>query len=175
MDLSPSPLDFAVLLHRQGPVILVEPSDNIGGGAPGDGTGLLRALLEHHVEKAVVVINDPDAVSSVSGLAIGSSAHLSIGGKGSPMDTGRLPWMWNLSLGATAAFRWRILAAIWLRWPASTWRWGLAPWCGARACSPVDEPEDAAVRPGAIAQPRNHTRAAICHCREGGGGASPGV
>jgi microcystin degradation protein MlrC len=77
-------------LHRQGPVILVEPSDNIGGGAPGDGTGLLRALLEHHVKNAAVVINDREAVLSLSSLAIGSSTHLSIGGKGSPMDAGPL-------------------------------------------------------------------------------------
>jgi microcystin degradation protein MlrC len=77
-------------LHRQGPVILVEPADNIGGGAPGDGTGLLRALLEHHIRNAVVVINDPDAVLSLSSLAIGSSTRLSIGGKGSSMDAGPL-------------------------------------------------------------------------------------
>jgi microcystin degradation protein MlrC len=37
----------AALNHpdRTGPVLLVEPSDNIGGGAPGDATTLLRHLL----------------------------------------------------------------------------------------------------------------------------------
>jgi len=76
--------------HRNGPVILVEPSDNVGGGAPGDGTGLLRAILEHNVEKAVVIINDPEAVALLAAAPIGSRAQLSIGGKGSPLDAGPL-------------------------------------------------------------------------------------
>jgi microcystin degradation protein MlrC len=29
-----------ILPVNKGPVILVEPSDNVGGGAPGDGTGI---------------------------------------------------------------------------------------------------------------------------------------
>jgi len=32
-----------------GPTLLIEPADNIGAGAPGDGTGILRALLAHGV------------------------------------------------------------------------------------------------------------------------------
>ena len=76
--------------HRKGPVILVEPSDNVGGGAPGDGTGLLRALLEHNVSGAVVVINDPAAVASLAASPIGLHAQLGIGGKGSPLDAGPL-------------------------------------------------------------------------------------
>jgi microcystin degradation protein MlrC len=35
----------------EGLTVLVEPSDNIGGGAPGDCTGLLRALIRHGVRK----------------------------------------------------------------------------------------------------------------------------
>ena len=46
-----------------GPILLVEPSDNIGGGAPGDCTGVLRALLRHRIERSLVAINDPEAVS----------------------------------------------------------------------------------------------------------------
>ena len=44
---------------RQTPIALVEPADNIGGGAPGDGATILRALLDHQIERAAVVINDP--------------------------------------------------------------------------------------------------------------------
>lgn len=61
------------------PVILVEPSDNIGGGAPGDGTGVLRALLKHNIENSAVAINDPAAVQKLSSLQIGEKATLQIG------------------------------------------------------------------------------------------------
>lgn len=74
--------------HSEGPVVLVEPSDNIGAGAPGDCTGLLRALIEHDVDNAAVVINDPEAVRLMAGIRPGSEATLSIGGKGSHLDPG---------------------------------------------------------------------------------------
>ncbi len=45
-----------------GLTVIAEPSDNIGGGAPGDGTGLLRVFLELGVENAAVVIADAVAV-----------------------------------------------------------------------------------------------------------------
>jgi hypothetical protein len=45
------------------PVALVEPSDNIGGGAPGDGTSVLRALINHQITNSGVILNDPAAVA----------------------------------------------------------------------------------------------------------------
>ncbi len=45
------------------PVLVVEPSDNIGGGAPGNSTAVLQALLRHGASDAAVVINDPDTVA----------------------------------------------------------------------------------------------------------------
>lgn len=71
-----------------GPVILVEPSDNIGAGAPGDGTGVLRALLENPVTSALVSINDPEAVRNLSGLPIGGTMRLAMGGRGWSLDEG---------------------------------------------------------------------------------------
>ena len=70
------------------PALLVEPSDNIGGGAPGDGTSILRALLEARIEHSVVVINDPRAVAALADCAVGARATLAIGGKGSRMSEG---------------------------------------------------------------------------------------
>ncbi|MBY0352688.1 M81 family metallopeptidase [Tabrizicola sp.] len=70
------------------PVCLVEPSDNIGGGAPGNGTGLLRALLAAETENAGIIINDPDAVVALSGLVPGATTKLAIGGKENPFDPG---------------------------------------------------------------------------------------
>lgn len=74
--------------HAEGPVLLVEPSDNIGGGAPGDGTGVLRALVAHRVDRAVVVLNDPQGVAGLSSLPLGASATLPLGGRGSALDAG---------------------------------------------------------------------------------------
>jgi microcystin degradation protein MlrC len=73
---------------RGGPVLIVEPSDNIGGGAPGDGTGVLKSLLKHQVENAAVVINDPAAVAQCGGRTIGDRLTLSIGGRQSRITSG---------------------------------------------------------------------------------------
>lgn len=73
---------------KEGLTVLVEPSDNIGGGAPGDGTGLLRALLEHDISNSAICIADPVAVKTAEAAGIGSRVSLSIGGKGSRLDAG---------------------------------------------------------------------------------------
>jgi microcystin degradation protein MlrC len=70
-----------VQTHAHGPVLIVEPADNIGGGAPGDLTIVLKALLERGVQNAGVAIADPQAVKIVSALSPGQTATLSIGGK----------------------------------------------------------------------------------------------
>jgi microcystin degradation protein MlrC len=70
------------------PVCLVEPSDNIGGGAPGNGTGLLRALLAAGTDNAGIIINDPEAVAALAHLGPGAVARLTVGGKGNPFDPG---------------------------------------------------------------------------------------
>ena len=48
---------------RGGPVVIVEPADNIGGGAPGDCTAVLRAFLRRGSTHAAVVIADAAAVA----------------------------------------------------------------------------------------------------------------
>jgi len=73
-----------------GLTVLVEPSDNVGGGAPGDCTGLLRALVEHRTPNAAIAINDPEAVAHLASVRIGGKATLPIGGKGSRLDPGPL-------------------------------------------------------------------------------------
>ena len=71
-----------------GPILLVEPSDNIGGGAPGDGTGVLRSLLKFGIQDALVIINDPAAVALVAEAKVGEVCRLAIGGRGSRLDAG---------------------------------------------------------------------------------------
>lgn len=74
--------------NGEGPILIVEPADNIGGGAPGDATTVLRALIEHRIENSVVVINDPLVVDELRNLAPGESRRVSIGGKVSGMTEG---------------------------------------------------------------------------------------
>lgn len=63
-----------------GPIVLAEPSDNIGGGAPGDGTGLLQEFLRHQIGRSAVVINDPAAVERLQHVLVGYTVKLRIGG-----------------------------------------------------------------------------------------------
>lgn len=71
-----------------GPWIIVEPADNIGGGAPGDCTSVLRGLLKHKTANALVVIADPQAVATFDGAAPGDTRTIRVGGKGTPLDPG---------------------------------------------------------------------------------------
>jgi microcystin degradation protein MlrC len=85
----PTPLDKAIALLRStaGRMVLTEISDNPGGGAPGDGTHLLRALLENGVQNlAFGAIWDPAAVDACARAGIGHRVALSIGGKASPLS-----------------------------------------------------------------------------------------
>ena len=78
----------AALALGRGPVILVEPADNIGGGAPGDCTELLRALLRHRVPSAGITLNDPEAVVALRAVEPGATVTLPLGGKGWRGDPG---------------------------------------------------------------------------------------
>ena len=90
LDMTPAEVWAKLRTHREGPVVLVEPSDNIGGGAPGDGTGLLRFLLEHDGRDAAVVINDARAAAIAHRHSPGARLRLDIGGRGSRFDAGPL-------------------------------------------------------------------------------------
>jgi microcystin degradation protein MlrC len=74
--------------NGKGPVLLVEPADNIGGGAPGDGTEVMRALLKYDIADAGVIIVDAQAVAALQSVPIGGRMTLPIGGRGWPRDPG---------------------------------------------------------------------------------------
>jgi len=67
----------------EGPIVIAEPSDNIGAGAPGSGTGLLRAFVESNINNAIVVVNDAECVQRARELNPGDYVELQIGGRGS--------------------------------------------------------------------------------------------
>jgi microcystin degradation protein MlrC len=69
-------------------VLLVEPADNIGAGAPGDGTGVLRAMLKHGVKSGLVAINDPGSVREMGDVLVNGKRRLRIGGRGWQLDPG---------------------------------------------------------------------------------------
>lgn len=77
-------------LPQPGLTVIAEPSDNIGGGAPGDGTGLLRALVKHGVQRAAVALCDPAAVARLREVSPGTKIELELGGRGSMLDAGPL-------------------------------------------------------------------------------------
>ncbi|MCP4382605.1 MAG: M81 family metallopeptidase [Hyphomicrobiales bacterium] len=73
---------------ENGPVIIVEPADNIGGGSGGDCTAVLRALLRHGTDNAAVAIADPEAVTELQDVKPGETSRIRIGGKRSQPDQG---------------------------------------------------------------------------------------
>jgi len=66
---------------KEGPILLVEPSDNAGGGTPMDGTGVLSAFLRHRVQNAAVILNDPEVASACRRHKVGDVFHVKVGGK----------------------------------------------------------------------------------------------
>lgn len=77
--------------HESGPIVLVESSDNIGGGAPGDLTIVLRGLIERNISGAGVIINDPDAVTALQNWSYGQRGSLVIGGRSGELGAVPLP------------------------------------------------------------------------------------
>lgn len=68
-------------LSVPGPVTLLDIGDNIGGGSPGDGTHLLRALHDRRITPAFVSLYDPQSAQAAFTAGIGRTASFSLGGK----------------------------------------------------------------------------------------------
>ncbi|KON30836.1 hypothetical protein AC480_00240 [miscellaneous Crenarchaeota group archaeon SMTZ1-55] len=67
---------------EEGPIILADVADNPGGGAPGDGTVILRALLEKGVTNVGFAgIKDPEAVQRAIETGVRGTLRMAIGGK----------------------------------------------------------------------------------------------
>ncbi|MED4586536.1 M81 family metallopeptidase [Brevibacillus choshinensis] len=64
------------------PVVLNETSDNPGGGTPGDGTYLLRAMLESDLQDACFgFIYDPEVAALAHEKGVGATIEVQLGGK----------------------------------------------------------------------------------------------
>jgi microcystin degradation protein MlrC len=67
------------------PLLLADTSDQVGSGAPGDTTHVLRALIDAGISNAAVVpIWDPMAVAICFQVGVGARLNLRIGGKFEP-------------------------------------------------------------------------------------------
>ena len=68
-----------------GLVVVADTADNAGGGAPGDNTSMLAALLERGVTRAALgAIWDPVAAGVCADAGVGARLNLRLGGKSGP-------------------------------------------------------------------------------------------
>jgi microcystin degradation protein MlrC len=81
VNLPPEEAVRQAIAVEDGPVILVDVGDNIGGGTTGDGTVLLAELLRQGAQGAVVVIADPEAAAQAIAAGPGADFDAPVGGK----------------------------------------------------------------------------------------------
>jgi microcystin degradation protein MlrC len=79
--LSPEEAVRQALASPWKPVVLADVGDNVGGGSPGDGTILLKALLEEDAQEAVVVIADAEVAAQAHAIGEGGLLQANLGGK----------------------------------------------------------------------------------------------
>ncbi len=69
------------------PIVLSDGSDNPGGGAPGDSTFVLKALLDRRVESAgLACLWDPVVVQMALSAGDGANLNVRLGGKTGPLS-----------------------------------------------------------------------------------------
>lgn len=84
-DVPTAPIDQAIETALEAPestVFITDSGDNITAGAAGDGTLVLKQLLDYRVPDAVLAgIVDPEAVATCEKAGVGAEVHLMVGGK----------------------------------------------------------------------------------------------
>jgi microcystin degradation protein MlrC len=90
-----------------GLVVVADTADNAGGGAPGDNTSLLKAMLDRGVTAAALgAIWDPIAVAVCADAGVGARLRLRIGGKSGPASAQPLDVGTTRGASAARAPRW---------------------------------------------------------------------
>ncbi|HVL23923.1 MAG TPA: M81 family metallopeptidase [Thermomicrobiales bacterium] len=94
----PAALDPALLRPaHEGPIVLADIADNPGAGAPGDGTALLRHVLDHgYTGVALATLPDPAAVAACHAAGSGATLRLAIGGTRSPWSGAPVDGEWTV-------------------------------------------------------------------------------
>ncbi|QDU38752.1 hypothetical protein Mal4_30820 [Maioricimonas rarisocia] len=65
----------------EGPVLLLDMGDNVGGGSAADGTVLAEAIHRRQAGPAFVCLYDPEAVAQAAAAGPGAEVALAVGGK----------------------------------------------------------------------------------------------
>lgn len=65
----------------QGPIVLLDVGDNVGGGSPGDSTHLLEAAQRLGVRGVFMSLMDAKAVQACMKAGVGARVELAVGGK----------------------------------------------------------------------------------------------
>lgn len=89
-DLATEEAALQAAAREPGLVALTDTGDNINGGAPGDGTWLLRAALSGPPLRVLASVCDPDAVQLAHAHGSGSRVRVDLGGWSSPLAGGPL-------------------------------------------------------------------------------------
>jgi microcystin degradation protein MlrC len=90
--LSPDEALDEALKIKESPVVIADPADNAGGGAPSDSTFFVRLMLKRRIKNAAnAPIWDPGAVKLCFAAGLGGTLELRFGGKlgptsGDPID-----------------------------------------------------------------------------------------
>jgi microcystin degradation protein MlrC len=88
-------------LNFSGTAIIADRADNPGGGAAGDSTWLLHAMLERGIGNAALgLIWDAETVALAHKAGIGSKIAVTLGGKAGPLS-GK-PWQGSVTIKALA-------------------------------------------------------------------------
>ena len=81
---SPEQAVALALAGDDGPNILVDTGDNVGGGTPGDGTILLHELIRQNAHGALVLLCDPESVAQAIETGVRGRGSFRLGGKTDP-------------------------------------------------------------------------------------------
>lgn len=74
------------------PVVILDSSDNPGGGGPGNGTHLLKAMLESGMDHAVfALLKDAAAVQACQQAGVGARLDLALGGNDDELNGSPIP------------------------------------------------------------------------------------
>lgn len=76
---------------REGPIVLMDVGDNIGGGSSADSTHILEQVVERGISGFLQTLYDPDSVDACVKAGVGATVTLDVGGKtddmhGSPVN-----------------------------------------------------------------------------------------
>jgi microcystin degradation protein MlrC len=84
--LAPDHAVAEALSGTERPAVLADTADNPGGGATGDGTYLLRAVLDSGARACFATLHDPATVALAVQAGVGATIEVALGGRHGPFS-----------------------------------------------------------------------------------------